>query len=98
MNKGSGTLNNTDVQPDLPGPVDPDRPDLPQPDVPEGPDVPDVPDLPDLTDPIQPPVRGGRGLDARESPEKLKENRGKLRVDDEHKTPEMQKDHRGTFP
>ncbi len=29
---------------------------------------------------------------------KLKENQKRLQVDDEHKTPEMQKGHRGTFP
>lgn len=36
--------------------------------------------------------------DARDSPDKLKQNREHLGVDDEHKTPEMQKGHRGTFP
>ncbi|HYD55602.1 MAG TPA: hypothetical protein VEB41_01720 [Burkholderiales bacterium] len=30
--------------------------------------------------------------------EKLKENQRRLNVDKEHKTPEMKKGHRGTFP
>lgn len=30
--------------------------------------------------------------------EKLKENQRRLNVDEQHKTPEMQKGHRGTFP
>lgn len=36
--------------------------------------------------------------DARHDPKKQKENRDNLGVDDEHKTPEMEKGHRGTFP
>jgi hypothetical protein len=37
--------------------------------------------------------------DARDQdPEKLKRNREHLRVNEEHKTPEMEKGHRGTFP
>ncbi|HJW27267.1 MAG TPA: hypothetical protein VJ576_20420 [Rhodocyclaceae bacterium] len=36
--------------------------------------------------------------DARDDPEKLKQNREHLNVDDKHKTPEMEKGHRGTFP
>lgn len=31
-------------------------------------------------------------------PEKLKENQRRLQVDADHKTPEMKKGHRGTFP
>lgn len=38
------------------------------------------------------------GVDARDDPEKLKENRDRLGVDEEHKTPDMQEGHRGTFP
>ncbi len=33
-----------------------------------------------------------------ESEEELKRNRERLNVDDRHKTPEMEKGHRGTFP
>jgi hypothetical protein len=33
-----------------------------------------------------------------EDEEQLKRNRERLKVDDEHKTPEMEKGHRGTFP
>lgn len=44
-------------------------------------------------------ARGARsGGDARGQPEKQKENQRKLRVDSDHKTPEMKKGHRGTFP
>jgi hypothetical protein len=44
-------------------------------------------------------ARGTRsGGDARGQPEKQKENQRKLRVDSDHKTPEMKKGHRGTFP
>jgi hypothetical protein len=44
-------------------------------------------------------VRGARsGADARGQPEKLKETQRRLRVDSDHKTPEMKKGHRGTFP
>lgn len=38
------------------------------------------------------------GSDARKNPEKLKENRQKLGVGDDHQTPDMKKRHRGTFP
>lgn len=38
------------------------------------------------------------GVDARDQPEKLKENRDQLGVDEEHKTPDMSERHRGTFP
>lgn len=38
------------------------------------------------------------GDDARDDPEKIKENREKLGVGDDHKTSDMQKHHRGTFP
>ena len=44
-------------------------------------------------------ARGTRsGADARGQPEKQKENQRRLRVDSDHKTPEMKKGHRGTFP
>jgi hypothetical protein len=44
-------------------------------------------------------ARGTRsGADARGQPDKQKENQRRLRVDSEHKTPEMKKGHRGTFP
>lgn len=44
-------------------------------------------------------ARGARsGADARGQPEKQKENQRRLRVDSDHKTPEMKKGHRGTFP
>ena len=52
----------------------------------------------------QPPARGqNRGADAITptgdvDQEKLKQNQRRLKVDDEHKTPEMQKGNRGTFP
>lgn len=36
--------------------------------------------------------------DAREDEEKLRQNREHLGVNEEHKTPEMEKGHRGTFP
>jgi hypothetical protein len=44
-------------------------------------------------------ARGARsGADARGQPEKQKENQRRLRVDADHRTPEMKKGHRGTFP
>lgn len=44
-------------------------------------------------------ARGARsGGDARGQPEKQKENQRRLRVDSDHRTPEMKKGHRGTFP
>ena len=44
-------------------------------------------------------ARGMRsGADARGQPEKQKENQRRLRVDSDHRTPEMKKGHRGTFP
>jgi hypothetical protein len=44
-------------------------------------------------------VRGSRqGGDARREPERQKENQKRLRVGPDHKTPEMKKGHRGTFP
>jgi poly(hydroxyalkanoate) depolymerase family esterase len=44
-------------------------------------------------------VRGVRGGgDARREPEKQKENQKRLGVGPDHKTPEMKKGHRGTFP
>ena len=39
-----------------------------------------------------------RGGDARRNPAALKENQEKLRVGSDHRTPEMKKGHRGTFP
>jgi len=44
-------------------------------------------------EPVRPPPS-----DARHDREEQKRNRDRLRVDDEHKTPEMEKGHRGTFP
>jgi hypothetical protein len=38
------------------------------------------------------------GADARREPEKQKENQKRLRVGADHKTPEMKKGNRGTFP
>jgi len=58
----------------------------------------------DQTDPARPnpapaPTSQPAAGDARDNdPEKLKQNRDHLRVNDEHKTPEMEKGHRGTFP
>lgn len=44
-------------------------------------------------------ARGARsGADARSQPEKQKENQRRLRVDADHRTPEMKKGHRGSFP
>lgn len=44
-------------------------------------------------------ARGARsGTDARGQPEKQKDNQKRLRVGEDHKTPEMKKGHRGTFP
>jgi hypothetical protein len=44
-------------------------------------------------------ARGARsGGDARGQPERQKENQRRLRVDADHRTPEMKKGHRGTFP
>jgi hypothetical protein len=46
-----------------------------------------------------PGARGAKhGADARRQPEKLKENQERLGVAADHKTPEMKKSHRGTFP
>lgn len=39
-----------------------------------------------------------RGGDARQDPDKLKENQQRLGVGPEHKTDAMKKGHRGTFP
>jgi len=38
------------------------------------------------------------GRNARQRPQDQKRNRNQLGVDAEHKTPEMEKGHRGTFP
>ncbi len=44
-------------------------------------------------------ARGIRsGSDARGQPEKQRDNQKRLRVGEDHKTPEMKKGHRGTFP
>lgn len=44
-------------------------------------------------------ARGARsGGDARREPEKQKENQKRLRVGADHRTPEMKKGTRGTFP
>lgn len=57
----------------------------------------------DQTDPSRPnpapaPTSTPAAGDARDDPAKLKQNREHLRVNEEHKTPEMDKGHRGTFP
>lgn len=47
------------------------------------------------------PLPGGteaQGSDARDDPEKQKENRERLGVDEDHHTPDMKSGHRGTFP
>lgn len=84
------------ASPDLPNPVDPDQPDLPSPDLPDQPDLPG----PDEPEQAPPPLHGDSADDgdARDDPEKLKENRRKLGVDEEHLTPDMKKHHRGTYP
>ena len=38
------------------------------------------------------------GANARQHPEQLSDNRAQLGVDDQHKTREMHRRHRGTFP
>ncbi len=44
-------------------------------------------------------ARGARsGGDARGQPEKQKDNQKRLGVGPDHKTPEMKKGHRGSFP
>ena len=44
-------------------------------------------------------ARGAKqGGDARRNPAALKENQERLRVGPDHKTPEMKKGNRGTFP
>ena len=48
---------------------------------------------------LQPGARGAsRKPDARKDPEKLKENQQSLGVGSDHKTPEMKKGRRGTYP
>ena len=48
---------------------------------------------------VQPGAKGaGRNADARGDSGKLRDNQSQLGVDAEHKTPEMKKGHRGTFP
>jgi hypothetical protein len=44
-------------------------------------------------------ARGARrGANARRDPERQKDNQKRLRVGADHKTPEMKKGNRGTFP
>jgi hypothetical protein len=44
-------------------------------------------------------ARGARsGANARRDPERQKDNQRRLRVGADHKTPEMKKGNRGTFP
>ena len=44
-------------------------------------------------------ARGARsGADARHEPNKQKENQKRLGVGEDHRTPEMRKGHRGTYP
>jgi len=52
----------------------------------------------DLADEAEDVAAEEAGEDARNDPDKLKENRRKLGVDEDHETPEMKKEHRGTFP
>jgi hypothetical protein len=47
----------------------------------------------------QPGAQGfGKDGDAREDEGKLRQNQERLNVGPDHKTPEMEKEHRGTFP
>ena len=39
-----------------------------------------------------------RGTDARRNPEKQKDNQRRLNVGEDHRTPDMKKGRRGTFP
>lgn len=52
------------------------------------------PDAPPPNAPTDQPPAG----DARHDEQKRKQNREHLRVNEDHKTPEMEKGHRGTFP
>lgn len=57
--------------------------------------------MPDRENPVRSSktARGARsGTDARGQPEKQRDNQKRLRVGEDHKTPEMKKGHRGTFP
>lgn len=50
---------------------------------------------------VPPPAPGAEGPppgDARRDKQQQRKNRDELGVNDEHKTPEMEKGHRGTFP
>lgn len=48
---------------------------------------------------LKPEAQGaGNKADARNDPEKQRENQRNLGVGPEHKTPAMKKGHRGTFP
>lgn len=47
---------------------------------------------------LQPGARGIRKPDGRRNPEKLRENQQSLGVGPDHRTPDMKKGHRGTFP
>lgn len=96
MNSGKHSLRRPGGDTDLPNPVEPDQPDLPAPDEPE------QPDMPGPDEPEQPPppikAKARAGGDARKNPDKQKENRQKLGVDEDHLTPDMKKHHRGTYP
>lgn len=69
---------------------------------PRDPDVPVLEDEEDIAPEDQPPpdapAKTPPAGDARHDKEKQKQNRENLRVNEEHKTPEMEKGHRGTFP
>jgi hypothetical protein len=55
--------------------------------------------MPDTQTRTSKAARGARsGTDARREPEKQKENQKRLGVGSDHKTPEMKKKNRGTFP
>lgn len=51
----------------------------------------------DLPDPAKRPSAPPAG-DARDDPQKQRQNREHLGVDEDHATPDMKKGHRGTFP
>lgn len=52
----------------------------------------------DNPQPRRPGTRGIRRPDGRRNPEKLRENQQSLGVGPDHRTPDMKKGHRGTFP
>lgn len=54
---------------------------------------------PEVPEPPSPaPDRPAEGEDGRESEEARRRNRDRLRVGEDHATPEMERDRRGTFP